>query len=118
MNYLYSYSYLEKYGKLPFGDLSHGGQGLREFYSELFNTDDVRVILALLKIMADDSYRGHLPCPCGSGEILRKCHGPILIDLMKNQTKDRFLNDSMDIMNSVFSKNPDCLKLDYFPNSL
>jgi hypothetical protein len=31
MNYFYGYSYLEKYGKLPFGDLSHGGPGLREF---------------------------------------------------------------------------------------
>lgn len=115
VDYLYGYSHLEKYGALPFGDFPHGGPGLQKFYSELFKTEDIRVILALLKIMADDSYRGHHACPCGSGEILRKCHGPILIDLMKNQTKDRFINDSILIISELSKKGFETLTATHIP---
>jgi hypothetical protein len=115
VNYFYGYSYLEKYGKLPFGDLSHGGPGLREFYSEFFNTDDVRVILALLKIMADGSYRGHFPCPCGSGDILRKCHGPVLLKFLEIQKKKRFLNDSIIIISELPKKEFESLTATYIP---
>lgn len=118
VEYLYGYSHLEKYGELPFGELSHGGPGIQEYYQDLFNTDDVKVILKLLKIMADGSYRGHQPCPCESGKILRKCHGPILLGLIKNQKTDRFLIDSMDVMESIFSKDRNAINLDYFPKWL
>jgi hypothetical protein len=33
--YLYSYSHLVKYGFLPFGELSHGGKGLIEYYENI-----------------------------------------------------------------------------------
>lgn len=104
IEYLYGYSFFEKHSQMPFGELSHGGPGLREYYSEIFNTDDVWIILALLKIMADGSYRGHNLCPCGSGKILRKCHGPVMLELLINQGKDRFLNDSIFIMDELSRK--------------
>jgi hypothetical protein len=53
VEYLYGYAYFEKYGKMPFGELSHGCEGIREYYQDLFNTSDVQIILALLKLMAD-----------------------------------------------------------------
>jgi hypothetical protein len=75
----------------------------------------VRIILALLKIMADGSYRGHHPCPCGSGKILRKCHGPIMLRLLKIQRNDQFFNDAMYILNSLLSGDLETLKLEHIP---
>lgn len=101
VEYLYGYVYLEKYGTLPFGELSHGCQGIREYYQDAFSTDDVRIALALLKVLADGVYRGHHTCPCSSGKILRKCHGPILLDLLKHQPKERFFRDATNILYSL-----------------
>jgi len=101
VEYLYGYAYYEKYGKLPFGELSHGSKGIREYYQEIFNTNDVMVVLSILKPMAEGNYRGHLPCPCGSGKISRKCHGTIILDLVKNQPKERFIRDFEIILYSL-----------------
>lgn len=101
VEYLYSYAHFEKTGTLPFGELSHGCQGIREYYQEAFSTDDVQIALALLKVLSDGTYRGHHPCPCSSGEILRKCHGPILLDFLKHQPKERFLLDTTNILYSL-----------------
>jgi hypothetical protein len=101
VEYLYGYAYFEKYGKMPFGELSHGAPGIREYYQDLFKTDDVQLVLALLKIMADGTYRGHHPCPCGSGKILRKCHGPSMLELLKQQPQKRFLSDATNVLYSL-----------------
>ncbi len=101
VEYLYGYAYFEKYGEMPFGELSHGAQGIREYYQELFNTEDVQIVLALLKIMADGAYRGHHACSCGSGKILRKCHGPSVLELLKQQPKERFLQDATNVLYSL-----------------
>jgi len=101
VEYLYGYAYFEKYGEMPFGELSHGAQGIREYYQELFNTEDVLILMALLKIMADGTYRGHHACPCGSGKILRKCHGPSMLELLKQQSQERFLHDATNVFYSL-----------------
>jgi hypothetical protein len=101
IEYLYGYAYFEKHGTLPFGELSHGCRGIREYYEEAFSTDDVQITLSLLKVLADDTYRGHHACPCGSGKILRKCHGPVLLGLLKNQPKEQFLSDSSNVLYSM-----------------
>lgn len=98
IEYLYGYAYFEKYGSMPFGELSHGAQGIREYYKEIFDIEDVQITLALLKIMADSAYRGHHPCPCGSGKILRKCHGSIMLRLIKHQPEE---SDVMYILDSL-----------------
>jgi len=101
VEYLYGYAYFEKFGEMPFSELSHGAQGIREYYHELFQTDDVHILLALLKVMADGTYRGHHPCPCGSGKILRKCHGPSMLELLKEQSQERFLHDATNVLDSL-----------------
>jgi len=105
--YLYSYSYYEKYGKLPFGEFAHGGKGIREYYQELFKTDDIFIVLELLKIMANGSYRGHHLCPCNSGKILRKCHGSIILKLIKEYPKGMFFKDFLYILISLKNKERD-----------
>ncbi len=101
VEYLYGYAYFEKYGEMPFGELSHGVQGIREYYQDLFNTDDVKIVLALLKLMTDGTYKGHHACPCGSGKMLRKCHGPSMLELLQQQPEERFINDATNIIYSL-----------------
>jgi len=88
--YLYSFSYQSRFGKMPFGELSHGGIGILEYYQDLFGVNDRRRVLKLLQILADDNYRGHDRCPCGSGKRIRSCHGKLLLKLQKLQSPEEF----------------------------
>jgi len=101
VEYLYNYVHYEKHGTLPFGELAHGCKGIREYYQKLFATDDVNTILALLKVLYEKKYRGHYQCPCGSGNILRKCHGPVLLMLLDCQSSKLFLNDIRNVLYSI-----------------
>ena len=98
---LFSHSYKELYGEMPYGELPHGGEGILEYYREIFAVDEVRGVLGLLQILADDSYRGHYPCPCNSGRNLRKCHGPTLLAIKEYQGQDEFLVDFLIILQHV-----------------
>ncbi len=91
--YLYSFSYKCKYGKMPFGELSHGGIGILEYYQDLFGVKDHRRVLKLIAILAEENYRGHDRCPCGSGKRLRSCHGKILLEIQTLQTSHEFLTE-------------------------
>lgn len=118
VEYLYGYAHFEKYGSMPFGDLSHGCGGIREYYQEVFTTDDIQIVMALLKVMADGKYKGHHSCPCGSGKILRKCHGPVMLSLLKNQPNEQFLHDFMDIFDTIKKEDLKDLNLELFPKKL
>jgi len=90
---LFSHAYSELYGDLPFGELRHGGAGLLDFYKELLGVDQDLAVLGFLRILADDDYKGHVPCPCGSGSILRKCHGHQLLKAKEHQHARDFLGE-------------------------
>lgn len=74
-DYFLSQYYYEKYGKWPFGERSHGRQGLVEAYAEILDIccKDKEVI-SWLRILAKTSPIEHLRCPCGSGQKLKNCH--------------------------------------------
>jgi hypothetical protein len=93
VEYLYGYSYKLDHNQLPFGEFSHGTQGIIEHYQDLFKTEKLQILLRMLEILANENYRGHNLCPCGSGEKLRKCHGKILLGLMEYQTPQDFSRD-------------------------
>jgi len=118
VEYLYGYAHWEKHGSLPFGELAHGCKGIREYYQDAFKTDDVQVVLALLRVLADGTYRGHLRCPCGSKQILRKCHGPILLALQKDQPKERFIRDATNVLYSLERSEIDHFNWDLLPKKL
>lgn len=99
--FLYAFSYQERFGKRPWGELSHGGKGLLEYYQDVFNTKDLRITLRLLKMLVEGSYRGHLPCPCGSSSKLRHCHGDTLRELIQIQSPEDFYSDSKTILLSL-----------------
>lgn len=107
--YLYSFSHKLKYNYLPYGELSHGGPGLFESYRELLEsykskfrvTSDMGV-MSLLKILAEDNYRGHMDCPCGATTNIRKCHGTVLLELKKQQTKKYFFEEYFNLLFYLF----------------
>ena len=58
---------------MPFGERSHGVEGIYEYYKEYFDAESKEQVLALLEAVCSKKYRGHLLCPCGSEKIGRKC---------------------------------------------
>jgi len=96
--YLYSFIYKEKYGKMPWGELSHGEQGILEHYKERFGVSHDIAAIGLLRILADEDDRGHYDCPCGSGKRLRDCHRELLAEVRRNQKTLDFLNEYINIV--------------------
>ena len=96
--YLYSYSYFKNTGDSS-KEHPHGAIGILDDYKKCFNVKDDLLAFKLLRILAEVAYRGHISCPCGSGEKLRKCHGKfiqiiILDDRFKNYD---FMQDYIEI---------------------
>jgi hypothetical protein len=65
------------------GEWKHGSEGIIQFYSKIIGTDDPNIIHEYLKLMISDEIKGHWPCPCGSGERLRKCHKDLVSNLRR-----------------------------------
>lgn len=74
ISYLYSHSYFEKYKVFPFGERSHGINGVFEFYMEHFNLTTKNRVKDLLKLICMKESKGHLICYCGSNKKIRDCH--------------------------------------------
>ncbi len=94
--YLYVRSHYLKYGTLPFGEHAHGAEGILEDYKKRFEIAEDSSVLLLLQILAEDTYRGHHLCPCGSEKKLRDCHGEYLLRLIGIQFN--FMKDYLEIL--------------------
>jgi len=104
--YLFSFVQWESRGIMPYGELSHGGLGLYEYYQNLFESSSPIAVLGLLKVLADGDYRGHLPCPCDSKNRLRSCHGPLLRRISRHRSSTGFMNDYGEIWLSLRDELP------------
>jgi hypothetical protein len=83
--YLYRYSYIQKYGVAPFGDLAHGPDGIREDLMSLFGVDQESAVLPCVRLVAmKKRHANKRRCPCGSGRRLGRCHNRSV-----NQLRDR-----------------------------
>ncbi|MBW7475673.1 SEC-C domain-containing protein [Paenibacillus oenotherae] len=92
--YLYSYAHYERNNReLPFGELSHNGEGLLEYYMDLFQVSSIDKAMQILYSLSFEKIRGHWPCPCGSNLKIRNCHGPMLMNLYNYQDATRFKSD-------------------------
>ena len=80
-NYFLGQCVVEAGGAWPFSEHRHGLNGVIDFYKERFGTDDAKVVVRLLELVVSGRFKGHWPCPCGSGKKLRKCHLPGLLDV-------------------------------------
>lgn len=73
--YLYAFSYFEKHKELPFGELTHGNDGLKEDYAQLFGLDSKDGVVEMLTLASlKKRVANKRPCPCRSGKRLGRCH--------------------------------------------
>jgi hypothetical protein len=77
-NYFLGQSVVAAGGTWPFGEHAHGAKGVIAFYEEKFGTNDPKVVVRSLRALAAGKVRGHWPCPCESGKIIRQCHPGII----------------------------------------
>lgn len=91
--FLFSFCFKIKTGRMPFGERSHGGLGILEFYCEYFELTDYEAARKLLKLLATGRYRRKKICPCGSGRRLESCHGSKFLEIMKMESVDVFKSE-------------------------
>lgn len=103
--FLYSYCYWGIHNKMPFGELSHSGDGIFEYYLERFEVSDKNNLVKELYKIYKHGYRGHHNCPCGSGKIVRKCHKEIVWEVSQHFTQQEFATDLLMMFRSL--KNPE-----------
>lgn len=91
--FLYAFSYKERKGELPFGELPHGYKGIVQCYKAEFQTNDVKLIIEFLKILAQHDFPGFNQCPCRSGKRLWRCHGDKLLELKNLQLPEEYASE-------------------------
>ncbi len=72
-NYFLSQLYYEETGKWLFGEYSHDGKGIIEYYQELFEIQDVSTVIYFLFALCESKLRKQSMCPCGSGKKVKRC---------------------------------------------
>ena len=82
--YFFSYEYYKRYQVFPFGDRAHGCRGILQTYQDIFETKTEHAAYALIEYLDSHPYRGHLCCPCGSGQKIRNCHGVTMLRFYEN----------------------------------
>ena len=86
--YLVGQAYYQDHGHWPPGhERSHGINGIIEAYRDLLaplGAVTQAVIRDFAHLLARRTHpKGHEPCPCGSGEQLRRCHQALLMTLRR-----------------------------------
>ena len=82
--YYFSYEYYERFGIFPFGEREHGYWGILQTYQDYLKVKDEVVTIKLMRFIKSKKYRGHHSCPCGSGKLLRNCHGQSMLRFYKD----------------------------------
>ena len=73
--YLYSRSYFERFGSMPFGELDHGTPGLEQDLVAMLGMPRGTKADCLLRVASmRRRHANKRQCPCGSGRRLGKCH--------------------------------------------
>lgn len=96
--FLFSHKYRQLYGVMPYGELAHGYNGILDYYNEQFDAADDLISLRLLELLTGKDFTSGNPCPCGSGRILRECHGPALESLRTHQTPEEWHDELLQIL--------------------
>lgn len=75
-------AYFDAFHKPPaWGERSHFGEGVLEFYAELLGMPTGENAVGFMKLLARKNQpKGHEHCPCGSGKRLRDCHRDLVYD--------------------------------------
>ena len=87
ISFLVGQALVERGEPWPFGERSHGGNGVLEAYSEMLGISDPGVVTDYLRVLARAKLRRHRGCPCGSGRPIRDCHIEQIVSLRGNITQ-------------------------------
>lgn len=99
--YLYGYSYYEKFGDVPYGQLDHE-QGIRQYLAELFRSPRIERAQEFVRCAAMKKRRANkLPCPCGSGRRMGRCHNGIVNSLRNRLGRKWFQAEYVRVMWSL-----------------
>jgi len=96
--YYFSYEYYERFGIFPFGERNHGWHGIIQTYQDLLMTKNCVDTYKLMNFIKNHVYRGHHYCPCGSGNLLRKCHGQKMLRFYKDERIRKIMIDDLDYL--------------------
>jgi hypothetical protein len=98
--YLYGFSYFERHGVMPFGELEHGRAGLLQDFAALFGVEeDAAEMCVRLAAMPQRKANRHR-CPCGSGLRVGECHN-IRLNEIRNGVGRRALSHALQELHSV-----------------
>lgn len=92
--YLYGFSFREKYGVLPFGELAHGVRGVLNEYRCIFGLSDDNACIEMIHLGSMKKREANQRnCPCGSGRRLGKCHNRVLNSLREQLGRPWFQSE-------------------------
>lgn len=104
--FIYTLDWFEKYKTYPFGDRRHGYKGALDYYlNDLKFTKEEYNKIFLYFIICNNKYKGHMPCICGSGKMLRKCHGKYILPIVKNDSYKKQFREEIAIILTEDGKN-------------
>ena len=84
--YFYGFRYWKMFGKHPFGELAHNGEGIIEYYVEILELKNDEYAISVLCFLILYGFQEELECPCGSGLKVRHCHAGGLLELHQLHT--------------------------------
>jgi hypothetical protein len=101
--FLWQIEYEVSGGKNKDKAYAHGMDGAYQFYKEILNTDDIKVVYKFVEYLTKKKVKGHWNCYCGSGQKMRDCH----FELMKNykqKIRSKDAKKTLDGFNQIISK--------------
>lgn len=103
--YLYGYSFKERNGRLPFGELAHGTRGVIADYQVMFGVSSKEACEQMLHLASRPRRKANSrPCPCGSGLRVGKCHNRLLNRLRKKLGRLWFRDEYSRVTNKQSSR--------------
>jgi len=77
--YLFGHAYRERVGRMPFGELAHGGPGIEDDVRQIFRLPRATCVRTFLfQAAMKRRHANKLACPCASGLRTGRCHNAAL----------------------------------------
>ena len=102
--YYFSYEYYKRFGIFPFGERAHGLWGILQTYQDYLMSKDEAETYRLMHFIKSQVYRGHHSCACGSGELLRNCHGQAMLRFYEDARIKKIMTDDLDVIDKELVK--------------
>ena len=104
-------AYFDSNGTWLNGEYRHGGQGVYDFYVELFDTLDIKQIINLIDCCIKDTFNVNKKCPCNSGRPIKKCHITAVSKLKKSASNEQLKKDIDEFKNILKKRKNRCMKI-------